>query len=183
MYSVGVGKLLGNNCPKLEARAPPSSIERVGVQDVHMVLCAGDSPLLGINAKGSSLLGAEILKEMRKSDAVARYQGANVASNKALRTNLHSGYRATATMLPPEREGYELGAGLMSEAEIVFFSAHADMKSYYATGEQKRGAGSGPMSLVIGFALSAVLFVSVSWVAVKQGWIGGEEEGYGVLGA
>ena len=39
------------------------------------------------------------------------------------------------------------------------------------------------MSLVIGFALSAVLFVSVSWVAVKQGWIGGEEEGYGVLGA
>ena len=91
--------------------------------------------------------------------------------------------RATATMLPPEREGYELGAGLMSEAEIVFFSAHADMKSYYATGEQKRGAGSGPMSLVIGFALSAVLFVSVSWVAVKQGWIGGEEEGYGVLGA
>lgn len=86
-------------------------------------------------------------------------------------------------MLPPEREGYELGAGLMSEAEIVFFSAHADMKSYYATGEQKRGAGSGPMSLVIGFALSAVLFVSVSWVAVKQGWIGGEEEGYGVLGA
>ena len=41
MYSVGVGKLLGNNCPKLEARAPPSSIERVGVQDVHMVLCAG----------------------------------------------------------------------------------------------------------------------------------------------
>ena len=80
MYSVGVGKLLGNNCPKLEARAPPSSIERVGVQDVHMVLCAGDSPLLGINAKGSSLLGA-ILKEMRKSDAVARYQGANVASN------------------------------------------------------------------------------------------------------
>ena len=45
MYSVGVGKLLGNNCPKLEARAPPSSIERVGVQDVHMVLCAGDSPL------------------------------------------------------------------------------------------------------------------------------------------
>ena len=91
--------------------------------------------------------------------------------------------RATATMLPPEREGYELGAGLMSEAEIVFFSAHADMKSYYATGEQKRGAGSGPMSLVIGFALSAVLFVSVSWVAVKQGWIGSEEEGYGVLGA
>ncbi len=86
-------------------------------------------------------------------------------------------------MLPPEREGYELGAGLMSEAEIVFFSAHADMKSYYATGEQKRGAGSGPMSLVIGFALSAVLFVSVSWVAVKQGWIGSEEEGYGVLGA
>ena len=74
-------------------------------------------------------------------------------------------------------------AGLMSEAEIVFFSAHADMKSYYATGEQKRGAGSGPMSLVIGFALSAVLFVSVSWVAVKQGWIGSEEEGYGVLGA
>ena len=41
MYSVGVGKLLGNNCPKLEARAPPSSIERVGVQDVHMVLGAG----------------------------------------------------------------------------------------------------------------------------------------------
>jgi len=39
------------------------------------------------------------------------------------------------------------------------------------------------MSLVIGFALSAVLFVSVSWVAVKQGWIGSEEEGYGVLGA
>ena len=30
---------------------------------------------------------------------------------------------------------------------------------------------------------SAVLFVSVSWVAVKQGWIGSEEEGYGVLGA
>ena len=100
IYSAGVGKLLGNNCPKLEERPPPSNIEKVGLQDVYMVLCAGDSPLLGVNAKGSTLLGAEILKEMRKADAVARYQGASVASNKALRANLHSGYEEAMAVYP-----------------------------------------------------------------------------------
>ena len=131
MYSVGVGKLLGNNCPKLEARAPPSSIERVGVQDVHMVLCAGDSPLLGINAKGSSLLGAEILKEMRKSDAVARYQGANVASNKALRTNLHSGYEEAMAVYP----GASFACGVDDDA--------SSLPNLLSRNKEVRGAGWG----------------------------------------
>ena len=70
----------------------------------------------------------------------------------------------------------------MSEAEIVFFSAHEHMKSYDITTAVEKKVGSST-NLVIGFALSGVLFVGGSWVAVKKGWIGGDEDGYGVLGA
>ena len=162
MYSVGVGKLLGNNCPKLEARAPPSSIERVGVQDVHMVLCAGDSPLLGINAKGSSLLGAEILKEMRKSDAVARYQGANVASNKALRTNLHSGYEEAMAVYP----GASFACGVDDDASSL---------PNFSRNKEVRGAGWGEGAAAgkpVGAHSHTERTPSVEWRKLSGGSVG-----------
>ena len=84
--------------------------------------------------------------------------------------------RATATTLPPEQEGYELGAGLMSEAEIVFFSAHEHMKSYDITTAVEKKVGSST-NLVIGFALSGVLFVGGSWVASQAAIADGDFSG------